>query len=130
MMLAESLMPGWFVLPVATVLMLLLTAHALALAGSAMDPRRRRIRLANNVLMMVATPLIAYGFGIVDPQDGRRFVLVWTVAPLLLLMVIALAVADMVNTMALTRRERRGVARRVAGERAATASESAEPGRE
>ncbi|MFM9995873.1 MAG: hypothetical protein ACKVU4_08735 [Phycisphaerales bacterium] len=130
MTLAESLMPGWFVLPVATVLMLLLTAHALALAASDMDTRRRRIRLANNILMMITTPLIAYGFGIVDPQDGRRFVLVWTVAPLLLLMVIALAAADMVNTMALTRRERRDATRRMAPAPTPTGAESPEPGRD
>lgn len=108
MTLADALMPAWFVLPVATGVMILLTAHALALSGADMDPRRRRIRLANNILMTATTPLIAYGFGIVDAGDGRRFVFVWTIVPVLLLMVIALALADILNSLAVHRRERRG----------------------
>lgn len=109
--LAETLMPPWFVLPVATVVLLILTAHLLAMNSAAIEPRRKRIRTVNNILMMLTTPLVAYGFGIVDVADGRRFVFVWTLAPALLLMIVLLALADMLNTLALHRRRRRDVRR-------------------
>ncbi len=105
--LAETLMPAWFILPVATLVLLVLAAHLLALNTPGMDARRRRIRVANNLLMMFTTPLMAYGFGIVDAADGRRFVLVWTVIPPLLLMIVGLALADIANTMVLNARTRR-----------------------
>ncbi len=113
--LAETLMPSWFVLPVATIVLLVLTAHLLAMNAAEVEPRRRRLRTANNILMMLTTPLIAYGFGVVDVGDGRRFVLVWTLVPILLLMIVLLALADMFNTLAIHRRRhrdtRRGVGR-------------------
>lgn len=114
MTLAETLMPAWFVLPVATVVLLVLTAHLLAVNASDMEARRRRIRTANNILMMLTTPLIAYGFGILDTGDGRRFVLVWTIVPLLLLLIVVLALADMLNTLVLHQRNRRSIRRGLA----------------
>ncbi len=119
MTLAETLMPAWFVLPVATIVLLILTAHLLAMNAPEIEPRRRRIRTVNNLLMMLTTPLIAYGFGLVDASDGRRFVLVWTVVPVLLLMTVLLALADMVNTLAIHRRARRDIGRGIARPRAA-----------
>jgi hypothetical protein len=109
--LAETLMPAWFILPVATLVLLVLGAHLLALGMPGMEARRRRIRMVNNLLMMFTTPLMAYGFGIVDATDGRRFALVWTVIPLLLLMIVGLAVADIVNTMVLHAKARRLIRR-------------------
>ncbi len=109
--LAETLRPPWFVLPVATIVLLILTAHLLAMNAAEIEPRRRRIRTVNNLLMMLTTPLIAYGFGLVDASDGRRFVLVWTVVPVLLVMTVLLALADMVNTLAIHRRARRDIGR-------------------
>ena len=116
MTLAEALMPAWFVLAVATATLVLLAGHMLALAGSDMEPRRKRIRAANNILMMLTTPLVAYGFGIVDPSDARAFVFTWTLVPALLLMIILLACADMLNTASLHRRERRALRARAVRE--------------
>jgi hypothetical protein len=107
--LNTPLIPWWFVAPVATVALLMLTAHLLALNAAAVEPRRKRIRSANNVLMMVLTPLLAYGFGVVRPSEARMFVLVWTVIPALLLMVIMLALADALHSVRLHRESRRSL---------------------
>jgi undecaprenyl pyrophosphate phosphatase UppP len=106
-------MPAWFVLPVATLAMLLLAAHLVALGAVPMDARRRRIRVANNVLMMFLTALLAYGFCVVKTTDVRTFVLVWTVVPALLVMVILLALFDMLNSVQIHRRDRRELRRRL-----------------
>jgi hypothetical protein len=65
---------------------------------------------------MLTTPLVAYGFGIVDPADVRAFVFTWTLVPALLLMIILLACADMLNTASIQRRERRALRERAVRE--------------
>ncbi|MCC6659391.1 MAG: hypothetical protein IT437_00760 [Phycisphaerales bacterium] len=104
----NTIVPFWLAAGVATVSMVVLAAHLLALNRAVMEPRRKRIRLATSLLMMVIVPLLAYGFGVARTAEPRAFVYVWTVIPALLLMVIVLAVLDMLNTLAISRRQRRG----------------------
>jgi hypothetical protein len=101
------IVPFWLAATVATVSMLLLAAHLVALNRAPMESRRKRIRLATSFLMMVVVPLLAYGFGVTRTSEPRAFVYVWTIIPALLLMVILLAIADVLNTLTLNRRRQR-----------------------
>lgn len=103
----NSIVPFWLAMSVASVSMLVLAAHLVALNRAAMERRRKRIRLASGFLMMVIVPLLAYGFGVARTSEPRAFVYVWTIIPALLLMVILLAVADMLHTVWLGRRRQR-----------------------
>lgn len=101
------LLPWWFVIPVAALAVIVLTIHLLVLNAAAIDPKRRRIRMANNLLMILVTPLIAYGFAVVPVSNARVFMLIWTLVPGLLLIVVMLALADALHTLRLHRRARR-----------------------
>jgi uncharacterized membrane protein len=106
LLLAQPVAPGWLVFPVATVAMLAVAGHWLALARSSMPESRKRIRSACGVVMLLAIPILAYAFGVADAADHRRFVLAWMLACGLLLIVVLLAIADVVNNVRIARRER------------------------
>ena len=123
------ILPVWFTVPIAGATILILAAHVLYLLHArGIDPRRRRIRIANGLLMLLATPLIAYGFSIATPSaSAGGFVLVWTAIPVLLLMVILLGLLDALHTVALHRREHKHLRRRFAQRRAEAAGVSPRP---
>ena len=99
---------------------MVISAHVHVLLGDrVMPPSRRRIRLCNGVLMLFATPLIAFAFGILRPGDAHVFTLVWTAIVGLLFIVILLAGLDAVNTLrihASSTRSNRGNVRRLRAE--------------
>lgn len=105
----NPLLPGWVVLPVALVLLLAVATHLLMVMHATMPPSRRRIRMANGWLMLLLVPLGAAAFGVVAPADPRAFVLVWTLVISLLLLLIAFAVLDIVNTRRLHRKEKQAL---------------------
>lgn len=121
--LAESIVPAWLALPLAAVLLFVLAVHLHALARSAMPASRKRIRIVNGLLMMLATPAAAYAFGVASTEDQRRFVLAWVLVGGLLLMVIFLALLDILNTSRLHLRERAELRRDLASARAALSEE-------
>lgn len=96
------ILPIWLVAPVAGALMLAVGGHMMATRRAAMPESRRRIRIANAWLMVLTLPLTAYAFGVLQDNDPRRFVLVWTGVAGLIGLVIAVAVVDMLNTIRLT----------------------------
>lgn len=104
---AGPILPAWLTVPLAGLTLLVLAVHVLLLHRSAIEPRRRRIRIANGLLMMVTTPLIAYGFSIAtpSPQTAGNFVLAWTAIPALLFIIIMLGLFDVLNTLVVHRRE-------------------------
>ena len=104
--LAQTMISPWIVLPLAGLTMLIVGAHVLAVQVSAMHPVRKRLRIANGLLMMFVAATLAYALGGVHlvadprqhPEQARAFVIVWAVIVGLLAVVVALAVADAVGT--------------------------------
>ena len=108
---ASPILPLWFVAPMAVVTMLLLAGHVTAVQASKMPASRQRIRVANGVLMMFITPLLAFSLGFATPADPGLFVMGWTSVSVMLMMVLMLAVLDMLNTARLHRAELRRLRR-------------------
>jgi len=105
------ILPVWLVAPMAGVTMLVLAAHVASLRSTPMPHSRKRIRTANGVLMMFATPMLAFVFGAATPSEADEFVIGWTIVSVMLSMILMLAVLDMLNTARLHRAELRRIRR-------------------
>jgi len=103
------LAPTWLVLPLAGILLLFLAGYIQSLQSGEVPPKRRRIRTANTLLMMLATPVIAYAFGVVAPANARMFLLAWLAITGLLTIIIVLAGMDAMYSVRLHREQRRAV---------------------
>ncbi|GJQ28237.1 MAG: hypothetical protein HBSAPP03_01210 [Phycisphaerae bacterium] len=102
--LAESLAPTWVVLPVAGFTLLIVASHVLLVTKADMPASRRRIRAMGGLLMMLTLPVMSYALCLADPVHGpREFVLSWMLTTGLLVLVMALAGLDVVNTWRLHR---------------------------
>lgn len=129
-----TLVPLWAGLPIAGVMMLLVAAHALALGESDHPASRKRIRQANAVLILLAIPLITTGVCVLSPrQHPREWALVWMAAFGLIALVVALALADVLNTLRLLRSARARLRAELfsgaRAQRAAGAPRADDPGR-
>lgn len=93
--LAQSIAPAWFVLPVSIFTLIVIAAHWVMLAKADMPPLRKRVRSACGLASMLAVPVLAYAFGIADVDSPRQFVLSWMTATVLLLIVLVLAGIDL-----------------------------------
>ena len=109
-----TILSPWLVLPVAAVMMLVVAAHIGVTEQRTTPPSRRRIRIANGWVMLLAIPLLAIGFGVVATGNHRVFAMVWMAAIALVSFSVMLAFADMVNTLRIVRAERRRCAREAA----------------
>jgi ABC-type dipeptide/oligopeptide/nickel transport system permease subunit len=105
------LVPWWLAMPVAALVLVLLARYLLAVAPAAMEPRRKRIRTVNTFLMMLVTPLVAYGFGVAVPSRPRAYVFTWVLICSLLFMIILLALLDMANSVRIHRAQVRSLRR-------------------
>lgn len=127
MIRTETLLPIWLVLPLAALAMALIIGHAAAAASSpVLSELRRRIRLANGVLLLALVALLAYALGVLPVLERptaslahtRAFLFTWTAIMGLLVLVVALATADaavMLRTaVSLRRRQRRRLAEHIA----------------
>jgi undecaprenyl pyrophosphate phosphatase UppP len=110
-MQGTPLVPWWLAMPVAAAVLVMLARYLLALFPAEMEARRKRIRIANTFLMMLVTPLVAYGFGVVVPSRPRAYFFTWTLICSLLLMIIVLALLDMANSVRLHRTQVRELRR-------------------
>ncbi len=109
------LLPQWLAVSAGALALLVIASHLLSLNYAAdIDPRRRRIRMTNAVLMMITVPFISYGFGIATPSRGRAYILVWAVTAGLLLMIILVALIDMLHSWQLHRAHLRQVRNQLA----------------
>ncbi|MCA9281601.1 MAG: hypothetical protein H6812_08440 [Phycisphaeraceae bacterium] len=101
--------PPGLAIPIAIVGMIVVAAHAQALAKAPGVPEsRRRVRLANAVLMLLTIPLLTAGFSLISSvQQPRVWVMVWLVSFLLVGMILLLAVIDTLNTVRIGRERRR-----------------------
>jgi len=104
--LLASLIPAWFCVPVAALLVAIVALHMRSTARSDHPPSRKRIRFANGILILVNLPLLTAGFSLINPNaHPKPWVLVWVAAMALLACNVGLAILDVVNTLRLTRRE-------------------------
>lgn len=104
---STTILPGWVVLPVSVVVMLVVASHVLTTHASDLPLRRRRLRTVNGLLMMFVTALMAYALGVaavIDdptsrPQETRQFVIVWLAIVALVSVVVAIACVDALATV-------------------------------
>lgn len=102
MILASPILPPWLVLPLGLFTLVVVAAHLHLMHGdTTMPPSRKRIRTANGVVMLFATPLIAFAFGILSPADVRTFTITWAAIIGLLFVILLLAGLDALNTLRL-----------------------------
>ncbi len=106
---ATTILPAWLVVPMAGLTMIGLAGHVMALREVDRPGRRQRIRIANGMLMLTVTPLLAYVFAFATPDEPRLFLLVWVAVTGLLGMILMLTMMD----VGLTMRRHRAKARRM-----------------
>jgi hypothetical protein len=104
MTVEATMLPPWMVVPPALVLVVAIGAHMAGMRGRDMPPSRRRIRTANGVLMLLTVPLTAFAFCAVSPADPRFFVLTWFAVVVMVGLVVAMAMADILNNLWLAHR--------------------------
>ncbi|QOI99485.1 MAG: hypothetical protein HRU70_02905 [Phycisphaeraceae bacterium] len=98
----SALLPVWAVIPAASVLLVVVAAHAGVVRRSpGVPPSRKRIRLANAALMVVTIPVLSFALGVARSDDPRVFVLAWLATVGLIGLVIMVACLDMLNTVRL-----------------------------
>lgn len=107
-------LPWWVVVPLTAVVMLTIAAHVQAVQGSEMPASRRRIRLANGLLMLVTTPMLAFAVTVSHRGSPRAFAAAWVLVMALLAMIVFLALLDIANTVRLNARERAALGREAA----------------
>ncbi len=103
-----AVLPPLVTIPLALVAMLLVSAHVTLTQASHAPPSRKRIRVANGWVMLLALPLLAAGTSLVSAdRQPRLFALTWLVVILLLVLAVMLALLDVLNTVRLARVDRR-----------------------
>ena len=106
-LLLLTLVPKAYALPLAAALMILVALHISACRERLARGARRRIRIANGYVALIAIPLLAVGFSVIDPEThAAAWVLVWLFAIALVAMIVGLALLDILNTARITRRSR------------------------
>jgi cytochrome bd-type quinol oxidase subunit 2 len=102
---AQPLLPLWFVVPLATVAMLVVAGHAIAMARAEMPQSRRRIRTANAAVALVLIPVLVIAFGWSSTARPALWALSWAASVWLLAMTVMLAALDSLNSLRLHRAE-------------------------
>lgn len=110
---AAALVHPAIVLALGSVTILIIAAHLIALNQADMPPRRRRLRTINGVLMLLATPLLAFAFGYLSPDTPRLFLFVWMTAIALLGLILIVSTLDMAFTFRAQQKIHRDLARRL-----------------
>ncbi len=104
----EPLMPAWIAIPIAMCAIVVVAAHVAAMYRSTdMPPSRRRIRVANAWLMVLAIPLLAFAVSIISPARQRTFILVWSAAAGLVFLILTVALIDILNNQRIYAKARR-----------------------
>jgi hypothetical protein len=123
MMDPNPLLPAWLTISVGAVVLVILAGHLLALNAAEMPYRRKRIRMVSNALMMLVTPLLAYGLGVAAPAQSRIYVMVWVLIAALVFMIIMLALLDLTTTLRLHRAHLKELRQKIALARAQAIAE-------
>ncbi|MFG0284425.1 MAG: hypothetical protein ACF8R7_08390 [Phycisphaerales bacterium JB039] len=99
--------PAWLALALGMITLIVIAGHLIALRSADMPESRRRIRTASGVVIMLATPLVAYALGIVTPAQAKAFTLSWSAVMGLLGLILILAMLDIANNARIYHRQRR-----------------------
>jgi len=120
-----SMLPVYVTLPTGLIVMVLLAGHLTALARvEGMDQTRQRIRQANGVVMMILAALLVTGLSVIDPRrDPSAWILTWTVCIFLVLVMIAMATLDALNTVRIARERREELREWLLGRSSGTSDE-------
>lgn len=115
-MIPGTLIPAWICVPIATLMMVVLLLHTRATARSSHPASRKRLRIANGIVMFINMPLLATGFSVIDAgHSPRAWLLIWIAAMALLAFSVLLAIMDMLNTVRLARRAAREMTQSLLG---------------
>lgn len=101
--------PAWLALTLGMVTLVVVAGHLMALRAAEMPESRRRIRTVSGVVILMATPLVAYAFGIVTPSEAKAFTLAWSAVMGLLGLILILAALDIVNNGRIYREQHRAM---------------------
>lgn len=107
----EAIAPRWAVVLVASLALLVIVVHVISLMHADTHPSRRRIRIANGLLMMGGVVSLAYAVGGVTPDKPREFTFAWTLVLSLMAMIVGVACLDALNSVRLHAAQRRAVRR-------------------
>jgi len=89
-------------LPLALVVAAVASWYFIRLGGDDVPASRRRVRRLSLVAVMVTIPLLVWVLSVVDPElHPGRFIALWSVVFVMILIVVALALLDMVNNIRL-----------------------------
>ncbi len=117
-MSGAGIITPWLAIPLGALLMGLVAWHAASIENSKEPTSRKRIRIMNGWVMLVCIPLLVAGFSLINPDSRPRlFAMVWLGASSLILLCVALAVADALNTLRLGAAARRKLSQRLARRR-------------
>lgn len=113
--LAQTTLPSWLVIPIAGIMLILISRHVLRVQATETNTFRRRLRIANGLTMMFTATLIAYALGVApaiadsSPRSpaAATFIVVWTIIVALLTLTVMMAAADALQTMRTAARLRR-----------------------
>ena len=85
------------ILPVVGVLIVVCVLYWLRLGRPEVPESRRRIRRMSLVLAIIELVLVGFGTSVIDPDvQARPYVVVWTTAVLLLMVLVMMAILDAV----------------------------------
>ena len=101
--------PPWLALTLGMVTLVVVAGHLIALRSAEMPESRRRIRTVSGVVILMATPLVAYAFGIATPSEAKAFTLAWSAVMGLLGLILILAALDIVNNGRIWRQQHRAM---------------------
>lgn len=119
--IARTMLPDWVTLSCTGTAIVVILLHMRSLEMEPMPASRRRIRLANGMVLLALAALMGYALGVVGmlPDGGgsaahiRAFVLVWMAIIGLLPILLGLACLDVLNTIRLNRLAARSLRRRM-----------------
>ncbi|MCA9297676.1 MAG: hypothetical protein KDA28_01340 [Phycisphaerales bacterium] len=118
-----TVLPAWFVLPLSGLMILGIAAHMVWMRQSDMPGSRRRIRMANDLLMILVVIAATYAFSVVRRSQPREWVLSWMFIVGMLGIITMLACLDILNNLRLARAERARLRHRLRGSRLESASD-------
>lgn len=108
-----TIAPAWAVFPLAMITLVVVGAHVFSVArATSMPASRRRIRLANGMVMMFTVPFAAQALAWAPVEHPRSFY-IWTFVAGLVVIVLLFALLDVVNSIRLWRVERHALRRRL-----------------
>ena len=110
---AATILPQWLVLIPSAFVMLAIAAHVNAVRDSDMPETRKRLRIANGVVMLFVVSMLACAMGVIRPDDQPRlFLIAWMSITLLLVAVVTLACLDVLHSLRIHRQTSRDLNRR------------------